>query len=120
MADNTVTGFVSNMLHSVTCGHMLHLKTDSYAAHIALGDYYEGMDDLIDSWIEAYQGKFGIIESYINNFEDHDNPLEYMIELNDYVTRIRKLLPGDTELQNIIDEMAALIDSTVYKLRRFK
>lgn len=120
MADSTVVAFASTMLHSVTCAHMLHLKTDSYAAHKALGKYYEGIDVLIDSWIEAYQGKYGTILMYDNAFTDHDNPLQYMISISEYVLRIRKSLPADTELQNIVDEMASLIDSTIYMLRRFK
>lgn len=120
MSDQTVANFASTMLHSITCVHILHLQTTSYAAHIALGEYYEGIDDLIDTWIEAYQGKYGVIDKYEDSFEQHDNALEYMIMMNDYVANTRKVLPADTELQNIIDEMAALIDSTVYKLRRFK
>lgn len=120
MADKTVVAFASNMLHSITCTHIMHLQTESYAAHKALGNYYEGIEDLIDSWIEAYQGKYGIIQNYENTFATHDNPLEYMISLSEYVLRIRKTLPADTELQNIIDEMASLIDSTIYMLRRFK
>jgi hypothetical protein len=120
MADKTVVAFASTMLHSITCTHIMHLQTDSYAAHKALGKYYEGIEDLIDSWIEAYQGKYSIIETYDNTFATHDNPLQYMITLSEYVSRIRKTLPADTELQNIVDEMASLIDSTIYMLRRFK
>ena len=120
MADQTVVNFASTMLHSITCAHMLHLKTTSYAAHKALQNYYEDIEDLIDTWIESYQGKYSTIETYDNTFANHDNALEYMIEVSDYVTRTRKSLPADTELQNIIDEMASLIDSTIYKLRRFK
>ena len=120
MADQTVVNFASTMLHSITCAHMLHLKTTSYAAHKALQNYYEDIEDLIDTWIESYQGKYSTIETYDNTFVNHDNALEYMIEVSDYVTRTRKSLPADTELQNIIDEMASLIDSTIYKLRRFK
>jgi hypothetical protein len=120
MADKTVIAFASTMLHSITCAHMQHLQTDSYAAHKALQKYYEGVEDLIDSWIEAYQGKYGTIETYDNTFATHNNPLQYMIGLSEYLLRIRKQLPADTELQNILDEIAALIDSTVYMLRRFK
>lgn len=120
MTDQAVSTFASYMLHSITCAHILHLKTTSYAAHKALGKYYEGIDGLIDTWIEAYQGKYGVIETYQDSFEQHDNALEYMIMMNDFVANTRKVLPSDSELQNIVDEMAALIDSTIYMLRRFK
>jgi hypothetical protein len=120
MDKDKVINFASTMLHSITCAHMLHLKSTSYAAHIALGEYYESIDDLIDLWIEAYQGKYGLIEKYDDSFEDHDNALEYMIMMSDYVADMRVRLPEDSELQNIIDEMEALIDRTIYKLRTFK
>jgi hypothetical protein len=120
MDKDKVVNFASTMLHSITCVHMLHLKTTSYAAHIALSEYYESIDDLIDLWIEAYQGKYGLIEKYDDSFEDHDNALEYMIMMSDYVADMRVRLPEDSELQNIIDEMVALIDRTIYKLRTFK
>lgn len=120
MDEKEAVNFASTMLHSITCAHMLHLKSTSYAAHIALGEYYEGIDDLIDLWIEAYQGKYGLIEKYEGQFEDHDNALEYMIMMSDYVADKRARLPEDSELQNIIDEMTALIDRTIYKLRTFR
>ena len=120
MVDKYAIEFASYMLHSITCAHILHLKTTSYAAHIALGEYYEEVEDLIDSWIESYQGKYGVIEQYEDSFEQHDNALEYMGMMSDWLATIRKVLPADTELQNIIDEIAALIDQTIYKLKRFK
>jgi hypothetical protein len=39
-----------------------------------------------------------------------------MESLKDYVEKNRKAMPKESELQNIIDEIAALIDSTLYKL----
>jgi hypothetical protein len=120
MADRAVVVFASTMLHSITCAHILHLKTTSYAAHMALGEYYHEVEDLIDAWIEAYQGKYGVIEKYENTFEQHDDALQYMSMMNDWLANTRKALPSDTELQNIVDEIVALIDSTIYKLKRFK
>jgi hypothetical protein len=47
-------------------------------------------------------------------------PQKYLKSLCDFVEEIRKELPTDTPLQNIIDEIASLIDSTLYKLRFLK
>ena len=33
--------FIVTMLHSGTVAHLMHLQTKSYAAHVALGDYYD-------------------------------------------------------------------------------
>jgi len=120
MPEQSAITFASYMLHSITCAHILHLKTKSYAAHIALGEYYEQVEDLIDAWIESYQGKYGVIEKYDDSFEQHDDALQYMRMMSDWLQTIRKVLPADTELQNILDEIAALIDRTIYKLSRFQ
>lgn len=112
--------FVQCLLHAITNTHMLHLQSRSYSEHMALGAFYEGLDDLVDAYAEAYQGKYGIIEGYTNEFELADNPIAYLVEKNEYIREARKQLPQDSELQNITDEIAALIDSTLYKLMFLK
>lgn len=112
-----VQEFVLCLLHAVTNGHILHLQARNYSEHKALQKFYESIGDLTDSYVEAYQGKYGIIEGYEATYELPQPPLEYLIGLNDYVTMTRKQLPQDSELQNLVDEIAALIDSTIYKLR---
>jgi Tfp pilus assembly protein PilO len=37
--------------------------------------------------------------------------------MKEFVEESRKELPQDTELQNLVDEIADLINSTLYKLR---
>jgi hypothetical protein len=43
-----------------------------------------------------------------------------MESLQSFVTEARQDLPQDSELQNIIDEIADLINSTTYKLKFLK
>ena len=40
--------FALTLLHSGTNAHLLHLQTDSFAKHKALGEYYEEIIDLVD------------------------------------------------------------------------
>lgn len=113
--------FLLTLMHSQTNAHILHLQTNSYAEHKALGAYYESVDDLIDTFAEAYQGKYGIERDYPQEYYlPEGSPLQYMIGLLEYVTDNRADLPQDSELQNIIDEIVSLIDSTIYKLRFLK
>jgi hypothetical protein len=79
-----------------------------------------GLEDLTDTYVEAYQGKYGIIENYPDEYTPPMQPLQYLVGLSGYVTEMRPQLATDSELQNIIDEIAALIDSTIYKLRFLK
>jgi len=115
-----VADFVLMLLHSITNTHILHWQTRSFSNHMALGEFYDNLQDLVDSYVEAYQGKYGII----NNFMvDYDAPLEPIAELTmlkNQVKARRAKLPQDSELQNLVDEIASLIDSTLYKLRFLK
>lgn len=112
--------FVSTLLHSATNAHFMHLQTESYAEHVALGEYYDSIVDLVDNFAEAYQGKYDKIKTYPDDFHLAKTPQKYLKSLCDFVEEIRQELPKDTPLQNIIDEIAQLIDSTLYKLRFLK
>ena len=93
MSHKDAAEFVGVLLHSSTATHFLHLQTASYAAHKALGHYYENIVDLADKYAES---------------------------LLTFVKGIRTDLPKDTDLQNIVDEIVGEIAALIYKLRRFK
>ena len=116
----TPAEFIQCMLHAITNTHIMHLQSRSYSEHMALGAFYEGLEDLVDSYAEAYQGKYGIIEGYTDEYELPEGPIAYLAQVSEYVKEARKSLPQDTELQNLTDEIAALIDSTLYKLMYLK
>ena len=121
MNKNIIGEFVGNLLHSATITHFMHLGVSgegSYAKHQALGAYYEGIVDLVDTLAEAIQGCYGeLIEGYPSMFANvSGEPLEYMLMLKDYVANNRKDMPQESNIQNEIDSIATLIDSTLYKL----
>jgi len=112
--------FIATLFHSGTNAHFMHLQTDSYAKHKALQKYYESIVDLTDSWAEAFQGSYEVIKSYPKDFHLATDPVKYITGIKAFVKDIRTELPQDTELCNIVDEIAGLIDSTLYKLKSFK
>jgi len=112
-----VAEFVSTLLHSSTVTHFMHWATSSYAQHIALGDYYEGIIELTDKYAEAYMGRYKQIKTFPNDFHAGTDPVKYLEGIQSFVEKAREHLPEDSELQNIIDEIADLINSTLYKLR---
>ena len=118
-----VMQFTMCLLHSVTNAHILHLTTLSYAEHKALETFYTEIGDRVDDFVEAFQGKYGLLHDFMADYElPPKNPLEYLTYLKDEVMVLRNEhnFPQDTELQNITDEIASLIDSTMYKLRFLK
>ena len=117
-----VMQFTMCLLHSVTNAHILHLTTTSYAVHKALQGYYTKVDDLVDDFVEAFQGKYGLLHDFTADYVLPGQPIEYLTYLKDEVATLRRAekFPQDSELQNTVDEIAQLIDSTLYKLRFLK
>ena len=116
---NIVGDFAMCLLNAVTAGHIHHLTTDSYAQHIALGDFYDGLDDLSDKFIEAYQGKYSIIDFPDKPMYRGETGTELVLYVGKEIASYRQMpgFPQDSELQNIVDELADLVASTLYKLR---
>lgn len=114
-----VAKFISTLLGSREQAHIFHLQTQSYAAHKALQGYYEDIVDLIDTYVEACQGRYGIITGYTpaTQIYEEDATLKYFTGLLTFVDQIRGELPQNGELNNTVDEISGLIASTVYKLK---
>jgi hypothetical protein len=118
--NESAAAFVSVLFHSATVTHFMHLQTKSFAQHMALGEYYNAIVELADKWAEAYQGCYDIITNYPKEFHLATEPVKYLTQIKDFVDDIRKDLPSESQLQNIVDEIADQIDSTLYKLRFLK
>jgi hypothetical protein len=114
---------ISLMLHSRTQAHTLHLQTKSYPEHMALNGYYDAVGDLIDGLVESYQGKYGIIESYktydLVSYKSTENTIKYLQDLCKKIENLRDCCK-DSYIQNQIDTVCELINSTLYKLRFLK
>ncbi len=114
---------ISLMLHSRTQAHTLHLQTKSYPEHMALNGYYDGIGDWIDGLVESYQGKYGIIESYksydLVSYKSTENTIKYLQDLCKKIEGLRDCCK-DSYIQNQIDTICELINSTLYKLKFLK
>jgi hypothetical protein len=119
---NVMGEFAMCLLNGVTAGHIHHLGTDSYSQHMALGDFYVELDKRADKFIEAYQGKKSKIIFAEKALFLGENGLELVEYICDQIESYRKMpgFPQESELQNIVDELLDLADSTKYKLKFLK
>jgi len=111
---------VAYLLHSQTQTHVFHLQTKSYAEHKALQGYYEGIDGLVDGLVESYQGKYDIIAQYDNfAIEKYSNKSQLETYFKALSKKIQEVHKGveDTYIQNQLDTVDELINSTLYKIR---
>jgi hypothetical protein len=95
--------------------HLTHLQTTSYAEHKALNKYYEGILDLTDNLIETYFGIAGKKSSIKIPQSEFINAQAHLKQLYSYIESNRGIFE-ESQLQNIIDEICALINKTQYLL----
>jgi len=111
------------ILHSRNQTHIFHLQTKSYAEHIALNGYYDGIVPLFDGLVETYQGKNNIITNYqcdgFDDYSSNEQVIKYLQTLANDIEKLRGPIK-ETYLQNQIDTVDELIYSTLYKLRFLK
>jgi hypothetical protein len=92
----------------------------SFSAHMALGEYYDEIIELVDGLTETYQGKYGILIDYksysLVNFVNIEQVIAYFDELCNQVYELRKVFT-DSYIQNLIDGVEELLYSTKYKLK---
>ena len=122
MDKNIVGEFVGTLLHSGTIVHFMHLQTKSYSVHKALQKYYESIVDAADTIAEAWQGCEGqIIDMYPQMFGNPAaEPLDYLTTIRDYVITNRDAISTSSNIQNEIDAVMTLLDSTIYRLTFLK
>jgi hypothetical protein len=119
--DVAVNVFALMCLHAITNNHINHWRAKTFSIHSALGEFYSELQDRIDDFVEAYMGKYGVLEDYQEFYAlPSKDPIEELELLSNFVKELRTKLPQDSELQNLIDEIADLIDSTLYKVRFLK
>ena len=114
----TVPQLVAELLESVTIIHKFHLKSKSYAEHIALGTFYDEVSALADSIYETSSWENNSIDIPAPTLND-STPINYLIKIATFVEQSRLVAPY-SDLQNQMDEVKTLIFSTLYKLRNLK
>lgn len=119
-----VTGFVARLFEARQVTHTIHLQTKSYAEHKALDEFYNGILDLADEFIETYQGEYGIISGYPTLSTQAGNSGDAVAYLEGFASELKKshsnIKEEDSHLNNIIDEMTTLTYRTLYKLKNLK
>ncbi len=112
--------FVGMLFLARDVAHSTHLNTRSYAKHVALNEFYDGIIDLADKFAEAYQGKYGLIGPIsLMSAKKTGNIVEFLEDQVEDLMEMRyKVVDKEcTPLQNIIDEILGLYYSTLYKLK---
>ena len=120
---NPFVEMVSKLRFSVEQTQVYHWQSQSYSEHIALNEYYDGIPDIVDGIVESYQGKYGIQKGYklfeVRDYSTPEEVINFLKQLDADVEMLRQSIK-ETYIQNQIDNVLQLIETTVYKLENLK
>lgn len=103
-----------SMQQSATITHRYQLDR-KISTHLALGEFYEELDPMIDELIETYQGYYNTQLNVSSNGGLMNNPTQDIKDFCDYIDQSRGFCSASF-IQNQIDNIMALITRTLYKL----
>lgn len=113
-----IEAFVAEAFAMRTAAHMAHLRTPSYARHIALGDFYEAIGEHGDRFAEVWMG---LHDKRIPELSDPvlptGDPLTFLREYLTYLDDNRAVCEDDPTLENIHADMREATARALYKLK---
>lgn len=120
---NPFVEMISKLRFSVEQTQVYHWQSQSYSEHIALNEYYDGIPDIVDGIVESYQGKYGIQKGYrlfeVRDYSTPEEVINFLKKLDEDVEMLRQSVK-ESYIQNQIDNVLQLIETTVYKLENLK
>lgn len=121
---------IATLFVSREFAHRRHLAVTgpgSYAAHQALGSFYDDIIDKADKIAEAYQGRNGLMDEipYLPCPTGKKTIAATATWLEGQMERINEIRydacpKKESAIQNLIDEAVATYLSTLYKLRNLE
>lgn len=106
---------ISKLFQSRDIVHLKHLRETSYSKHIALDGYYKGVLKLLDRLVESSQYD-SLLQIRIPQAPYVEDIVGYMEGLSNYIETVYEHFPKSFQ-KAIVDDIAELINSTLYKLK---
>lgn len=110
----------SNLFEMVDVVKKAHLTAEgkSYSMHMALGEFYNTLQDKTDTFIESYQGKHGIVDFELVSFSSK-NVVKYIKDKVIFLESTYDLFK-DGYLKNQLDSIIESCYHSLYKLENLK
>lgn len=122
--EEAVLKFVENSIFLESQAHHWHLQCGNYAKHMELNEFYEGLPEYVDSFIEGLMQIRGALVITGSSFVFQ--PLTSVIAvLEDYKRQclaVHKILDSQEEYGsvNTLEDIISFVDSILYKLKVLK
>ena len=122
-ADDEMAELMGKLMMARNVAHMWHWKVKSFALHMALGELYDGLSDMMDDLMEIFMGRYGTdshIEMSQQNIFSENDPLEFITQLDHFLEIQHGLIPQDGFIVNKFEELQAMVSKVKYKMENLK
>ena len=116
------TELVSKLFYFANTIKLAHLRVSgpgAYAAHVALGDLYDGLADSADDIAELFQGYKGI-QNYSIPSSFYVEPVAFTKSIQKYLIKQISGLGSMPDIQNKVQDLLAIVTKSIYKLENLK
>lgn len=123
-----IENVIQRLLQTRDQSHIFHWNTKSYAAHVALGGFYDAMLGHIDRFFEAYKGKYP--ETFMRKAKipftiisepmvSAETMISYFNDFNKFLAMTAETISskGDSDLEHIILDMQNETNKILYLLQ---
>lgn len=115
---------IARIFHTRNVAHWSHWRAKgegSFAKHMALGDFYDGVIDALDPLVEAYQGAYDLVGSIPQADSKAKDILGLLQDDAAWIEENHEAIcKGNRAIANLIDSLTGEYLSTIYKLRNLK
>lgn len=119
-----IEDFVGRMFAIRDASHLAHWAAKgegSFSRHKALGKFYEALIDKLDTYVETYQGYFGLIGPVKPIPYTRENIIEQIKGLASWMeANCDEICRGKPSLENMLQDIEALFAHTYYKLKNLE
>jgi hypothetical protein len=119
-----MSNLLTQLMVARNVAHMWHWKVKSFALHMALGELYEGLTEMMDELAEMHMGAHGQDSFHVdisrpNGFSEQD-PLEFVAQLHAFLHDVHDKIPQDGFIVNKFEELQAMVAKVKYKVENLK
>jgi DNA-binding ferritin-like protein len=113
--------FIEMLMSARDEAHRFHWAARRFAAHIALGELYEGLQELMDDIAEVSMGEqvFDPEQRVPNDVTWPADPIKFVIMLQELLKKYHDLIPPGA-IVNLLEDVQVLVATTRYKLERLQ
>lgn len=115
---------ISEVFYARNVTHWQHWRAKgdgSFAKHVALGEFYDGVIDALDPLVEAYQGAFELVGTVPTPESTDIEPLDLLEKQAAWIEENHEeICNGNRAIANLIDSLTGVYLSAIYKLRNLR